>query len=170
MSLQFAPSASSPHMRLRTSPQLAPCAQQTIPPANSLTLTRDLHRTAPPSPSLALRRTLQCQQRKQPSHNRPVLEVYTRVTTRISSARTTASIEQSDDTHSPELASYKSVKAPFVLVVPSQAAIVEMNRSLNSGDETAAMYSSQSSKCKEIAVRSNIPMIYGQEPKSQTHS
>jgi hypothetical protein len=50
-----------------------------------------------------------------------------------------------DDTHSPELASYKSVKAPLVLVVPSQAAIVEMKRSFNSGEETAAMKSSQSS-------------------------
>jgi hypothetical protein len=128
------------------------------------------HRTAL-TPSLALRRILQRQQRKQATHNRPVLEVYTRVTNRISMVTTVQhkTPKEQDDTHSPELASYKSVKAPFVLVVPSQAAIVEMNRSLSSGDETAAMYSSQSSATRVISIKSPGKYVASRR-KQKTHS
>ena len=90
---------------------------------------------------------LQCQQREEPSDNRSSDEGDTGITKRNGSAGSSAGMvnDGTDSTHFPVSASYRSVNAKLVGVVPSQSATVEIKRCFRLGDETAATKSSQSS-------------------------
>lgn len=90
---------------------------------------------------------LQCQQREEPSDNRPSDEGNTGITRRNESAGSSAGMVNDGigSTHFPVSASYRSVNAESVGVVPSQSATVEMKRCFRLGDDTAATKSSQSS-------------------------
>jgi len=69
-------------------------------------------------------------------------------------------------THSPVTASYKSVNAKFVLVAPSQVAMVEMKRCFKDGEDTAATKISQSS-----VGTSNVSSVVGHwEGTSDKHT
>lgn len=126
---------------------LAHAPSTTTSPDNSLptsTTNTDAHRpisAAPLTSTLSKR-----QQREQPTNHRPRSKRDSWVTTPNKSALARQT-EKEDNTHSPLVASYKSVNGKFVLVAPSHAAIVETNFSLSAGDETAATKSSQSSVC-----------------------